>query len=1018
MQPPVLLTHDAFIEAASQAVASATTAAPASLLISDLDHFQRLIDGTGIDPAQATLETVFELVRRNLRNGDLVARAGGDELLVLLRTNPAEALHVAERLCAAVRAHAFEASGTRHVSISIGVAGVPEHATTYAALHSAADAARIRIKAQGRDGAAVAAPAHHETLHRPLQIDRFAGRADELRTLGGWLREAVRGQPRVVAVVGETGTGTGMLLRQLEPEIRLHGGVFVEGRALRTPVREAYGVWSAALESLRRLPNAPVREWRELSKLLPSLGANVGEDADTRPGSKYLLHEELIEHLRLSAEQQPVVIVLDEMQWADEESWEALDHVVDQLDTERVLLCLSMRTEPAFAEAGERRRRLARHDIFHELQLSRLTRDDVKRWLEAAFHHQDIGREFLAFLYRHSEGNPLFIAELLRTLSEEGALWHNGERWEWSPVSELRLPTGLNALIARRLQRFPTSTLAVLSTAAIIGHEFDVGLVVAAGAGSEGAVQLALSEALEAGIIRRTLERAGGRFAFSHSIVADALIEMVLPDQLRQLHGRVAAALEKRAAHRVAEIASHYDLAGSQASAYTFALSAATRSEVLNAETAAGDFLRLASRNAVTPGDLAEVRIRLANLAEAAGRYDEVEELCDLAIEWFASQGDKRRALVLRRMRERARRELGQPARVTLEALLALDHEAQEPGFVSERISIMMMLSQTYARVGDPEAEERIATECVRMAETLGDPTLLAQALQRLAASVHSNVSKSSESFARARALYRRVLELFQQTGDVRGQASVLNNIGIVALSESKWDEAREALSSATALARLVGAPELWARAAINLGVMTQRIGEFDRARELFGEALALFAAIKNSHGQVMAVYNMADLERESGDLSAAVELFEATISLAKRIGANEIEIGATAAAGLCYLESGRTEDARAAAAEVEERMRARTGWFQGRDLVEALRVRMSLLDGDLAGAISRFEEVMPLADASDLYTAAWLTAACAPSLFDVDPILMKKWIRKYADRVESLGYGHMCKQYLDLLAR
>ena len=80
----------------------------------------------------------------------------------------------------------------------------------------------------------------------------------------------------------------------------------------------------------------------------------------------------------------------------------------------------------------------------------------------------------------------------------------------------------------------------------------------------------------------------------------------------------------------------------------------------------------------------------LAHLAETGGRFDEVEELCDLAIEWFDGQGDERRALTLERMRERARMELGQPARVTLDALMALDAEAKRLGFDHERVALLI----------------------------------------------------------------------------------------------------------------------------------------------------------------------------------------------------------------------------------------------------------------------------------------------------------------------------------------
>ena len=94
--------------------------------------------------------------------------------------------------------------------------------------------------------------------------------------------------------------------------------------------------------------------------------------------------------------------------------------------------------------------------------------------------------------------------------------------------------------------------------------------------------------------------------------------------------------------------------------------------------------------------------------------------------------------------------------------------------------------------------------------------------------------------------------------------------------------------------------------AAQNLGVLLQKCGEYDRARELFGDALALFAAVKHSEFQLAALYNMAHVERELGLWESAAELYDATIPLAQRIGQSDIEIGATAGAGVCHLELGR----------------------------------------------------------------------------------------------------------------
>src|SRR4029079_9575416 len=149
------------------------------------------------------------------------------------------------------------------------------------------------------------------------------------------------------------------------------------------------------------------------------------------------------------------------------------------------------------------------------------------------------------------------------------------------------------------------------------------------------------------------------------------------------------------------DIALHYDAAGAAHQAYRSSQAATRAAARVIGYAIAGALLQIAARNATSPGELAEVRVALAHISETGGRFDEVEELCDLAIEWFAGQADHKRALTLRGMRERARMELGQPARVTLDALTQLDEEAVRLGFDRERVAILLLISLTHGRLGD-----------------------------------------------------------------------------------------------------------------------------------------------------------------------------------------------------------------------------------------------------------------------------------------------------------------------------
>jgi tetratricopeptide (TPR) repeat protein len=327
-------------------------------------------------------------------------------------------------------------------------------------------------------------------------------------------------------------------------------------------------------------------------------------------------------------------------------------------------------------------------------------------------------------------------------------------------------------------------------------------------------------------------------------------------------------------------------------------------------------------------------------------------------------------------------------------------------------VALLLVLSRESGRLGDDDAAERYAREAVEVASALGDTALLADALNRQA------LTRQREEPRRAMGLYDRALALYREIGDCRGQANVHNNLAILHTMAGAWGEAAAAFETAIQLGRTAGGPDLWGLFAINLGVLHMKGGEHDRARELFGEALALFAGIGNAERQVYALYNLAHLDREGGRHAAAGELYEITARLAMQRGQAEVEIGARAGMGLASLADGAPEAARAALVEVEDRLAGRDAWwFQGRELVEALAVRLIAVDGDVSAAAMRLERALAAAESVDVYGAAWLLAECAEVLARHDPARQRASVQAYAQRVEALGFDRMRQRYRRLLA-
>ena len=486
----------------------------------------------------------------------------------------------------------------------------------------------------------------------------------------------------------------------------------------------------------------------------------------------------------------------------------------------------------------------------------------------------------------------------------------------------------------------------------------------------------------------------------------------VLTQRLRRVHERVALMTERRTPAAIAELAMHYDQSGGVDKAYQYALMAADQARGSYAHHESLELLQIAERNAGSDGALADVRIRMAQVAEAMGQFEEAEALCDSAIEWMMVHADPRRTIAPRRIRERIRASLGQPARVTLAACIGLDEEAKTRGIDVERVALLNMISQAQSRLGERGSAERTASEGVALAERVGDTTLLADNLVRL------GVTREPIATDEARSLYRRAFELYRSVGDLRGQARCHNNLGISFQLRGDWASASEELDRAIAAARVAGMREVWGLAALNSGVMALKRAEYDRAGDRFGEALAIFAIMKDSERQLYAVYNLAHLELERSDLDAATDLYDVACSMSRSIGQSDVDIGARAGYGLALLEQGKDVAARVASLESAERLRGRSEWFQGRELAEALRIRMLAHDGKLADARRRLDEGLALASASDQYGAAWLAAHCAPAFATADADYATDLAATHSAVARSVGYAAIVSRFESMRAR
>ena len=197
----------------------------------------------------------------------------------------------------------------------------------------------------------------------------------------------------------------------------------------------------------------------------------------------------------------------------------------------------------------------------------------------------------------------------------------------------------------------------------------------------------------------------------------------------------------------------------------------------------------------------------------------------------------------------------------------------------------------------------------------------------------------------------------------------------------------------------------------MNLGVIGMRSGDFAAAHEALSDALRLYTTLRNNANRLAALYNLANLQQERGDAEAALSLYRETTALADQLGTEDIAIGAYAGAGLAAFRLRDIDGAEAALDSAQRRLGSRHHWwFQKRELLESLAIRLDARAGRYPEALARFHTALPSLEESDGYAAAWMVADCAAELGAHD--------RTVWTQVARFASHPMVQQFVPLSAR
>jgi class 3 adenylate cyclase len=480
----------------------------------------------------------------------------------------------------------------------------------------------------------------------------LVGRQEELSQLEDALLSANRGDGRFVLLAGEGGIGKTRLATELTLRARkLSCGVLwgscseVELSLPYLPFVEAIGNHLGEQDlALVRAELGPMTA--ELAQLFPQLGdgappAPAGDPAQ----AKLRMFESVVTLLAYWARERGLLLVLDDVHWADSSTRHLLDYIARRLVRSRVMLLATYRSDEL-----DRRHPLTRMvpvwertGLAETVKVEAMTPKQVAEMIAAILDaEEDVSEQLAALVHARSDGNPFVLEELLREALDRREIVRTETGWGQRPLDALRMPETVREAVLLRLGRLDAVQVDVLRTAAVLGRSFDYGLLVEVSEAHESAVLAALENAVAQQLVEED-EEAGDRYSWRHALTQEAIAsDTVLPKRQR-IHSRAADALQNSGGTAMA-VASHLLEAGRADEAVDACFQAAEEAERAVAFKEATELLERVLPHVSDPRERALLLSRMGRLRWYNGEPAAGEQLLSEGVRLLGELGLAREA--------------------------------------------------------------------------------------------------------------------------------------------------------------------------------------------------------------------------------------------------------------------------------------------------------------------------------------------------------------------------------------